>query len=277
MWSFTVKSDGPFYKSDQSGSLTVFRRLEVGFPAPLPPQARRLMGSPTQDMLGNWKMHAGEPGEKLFVGISVQHPEMGSCFTATLSAREVSPSRLGPALFFWMMPQKVALWIYWQVSGDLVSQSAFPGDLETWPPLSPAPAPPYFAGCQALVEKAVLRPASEVFESSVQGGRPVARWGAALSSHDGGRGAARRRPPSGQRGGGGRGHGPVVRVEGRRVALVLALVLAGYGWSRLASRYFPGILPCIMNDLLPRSECMQAGESTGASEGLAKGRRGGER
>ncbi|CAB1184613.1 unnamed protein product [Spirodela intermedia] len=76
--------------------------------------AKPLHVSPFMDMLGNWKIHAGEPGDKLFVGISVQHPEMGSYFTATLSAKEVSSSRPSPALFFWLMPQKVALWIYWQ-------------------------------------------------------------------------------------------------------------------------------------------------------------------
>ncbi|MQL98171.1 hypothetical protein Taro_030886 [Colocasia esculenta] len=81
--------------------------------------AKPLHVSPFMDMLGNWNIRAGEPGGNLFVGISIQHPEMGNYFTATLAARRVSmhsfaPSPLGPAFFFWFMPQRVALWIYWQ-------------------------------------------------------------------------------------------------------------------------------------------------------------------
>uniref|UniRef100_A0A1D1XGY3 ADP-ribosylation factor GTPase-activating protein 3 n=1 Tax=Anthurium amnicola TaxID=1678845 RepID=A0A1D1XGY3_9ARAE len=81
--------------------------------------AKPLHVSPFMDMLGNWNIRAGEPGENLFIGISVQHPTMGNYFTATLRAKRVSTSsfsssQLSPALFFWLMPQKVALWIYWQ-------------------------------------------------------------------------------------------------------------------------------------------------------------------
>lgn len=69
-----------------------------------------------QDMLGNWKMRANAPGENLSLEILVQHPELGDYFAATLKAKKVQPSStLGPAFFFWLMPQKVALWIYWQV------------------------------------------------------------------------------------------------------------------------------------------------------------------
>ncbi|XP_078437351.1 DUF1365 family protein isoform X2 [Wolffia australiana] len=65
--------------------------------------AKPLHVSPFMDMLGSWKMHVGEPGEKLYVGISVQHPEMGNYFTATLSATRVSPSSQ-------VNPEAVKLW-----------------------------------------------------------------------------------------------------------------------------------------------------------------------
>lgn len=52
----------------------------------------------------------------LFLEISIQHPVLGNYFTATLEANRVCSSwAYNPALFFWLMPHKVALWIYWQV------------------------------------------------------------------------------------------------------------------------------------------------------------------
>ncbi|KAL5977185.1 hypothetical protein ACLOJK_021527 [Asimina triloba] len=60
-------------------------------------------------------MRANAPGENLSVEILVQHPELGDYFAATLKAKRVQPSwSVSPAFFFWLMPQKVALWIYWQ-------------------------------------------------------------------------------------------------------------------------------------------------------------------
>ncbi|KAF8413565.1 hypothetical protein HHK36_001556 [Tetracentron sinense] len=79
--------------------------------------AKPLHVSPFMDMLGNWSMRANEPGDDLFIAISVQHPNLGDYFTATLRAKRVSSSsswESDPAFFFWLMPQKVALWIYWQ-------------------------------------------------------------------------------------------------------------------------------------------------------------------
>lgn len=69
-------------------------------------------------MLGNWRIRANAPGDSLSVFISVQHPELGDYFVATLKAKRISLS-LGSdhGLFFWLMPHKVAFWIYWQVSG----------------------------------------------------------------------------------------------------------------------------------------------------------------
>ncbi|XP_058071483.1 uncharacterized protein LOC131220705 isoform X2 [Magnolia sinica] len=79
--------------------------------------AKPLHVSPFMDMLGNWRMRAKAPGEDLSLEISVQHPELGDYFTATLKAKRVHSSRSHClALFFWLMPQKVALWIYWQFS-----------------------------------------------------------------------------------------------------------------------------------------------------------------
>ncbi|KAI3979216.1 hypothetical protein MKX01_017041, partial [Papaver californicum] len=66
------------------------------------------------DMLGNWTIKATAPGNTLFISISVQHPKLGDYFIATLTAKRVSFGATNLALFFWLMPHKVALWIYWQ-------------------------------------------------------------------------------------------------------------------------------------------------------------------
>ncbi|KAG9439339.1 hypothetical protein H6P81_019504 [Aristolochia fimbriata] len=71
--------------------------------------------SPFMDMHGKWKMHANTPGEDLLLDISVQHPDLGNYFVASLKAKKVCHLQTHSlALFFWFMPQKVALWIYWQ-------------------------------------------------------------------------------------------------------------------------------------------------------------------
>lgn len=69
-------------------------------------------------MLGNWSIHADAPGADLFLAISVQHPTFGNYFTATLSAKrvDVSTDSLNLSLYFWLMPHKVAVWIYLQVN-----------------------------------------------------------------------------------------------------------------------------------------------------------------
>lgn len=78
--------------------------------------AKPLHVSPFMDMLGNWSIRADAPGAVLFLAISVQHPTLGNYFTATLSAKRVcsSSSSLTLAIYFWLMPHKVAMWIYWQ-------------------------------------------------------------------------------------------------------------------------------------------------------------------
>ncbi|KAK1309169.1 hypothetical protein QJS10_CPA09g00644 [Acorus calamus] len=78
--------------------------------------AKPLHVSPFMDMLGNWSIHANPPGENLFLMISSQHPTFGNYFTATLKAKRVgsTSSSLHSEIFFWLMPHKVAFWIYWQ-------------------------------------------------------------------------------------------------------------------------------------------------------------------
>ncbi|XP_058201042.1 uncharacterized protein LOC131315847 isoform X2 [Rhododendron vialii] len=66
-----------------------------------------------EDMLGNWKIRANAPGDSLFISISVHHPKLGEYFTATLTAERISSVAADSALFFWLMPHRVAVWIYW--------------------------------------------------------------------------------------------------------------------------------------------------------------------
>ncbi|XP_042454634.1 uncharacterized protein LOC122038770 [Zingiber officinale] len=78
--------------------------------------AKPLHVSPFMDMQGNWHMFADAPGEDLSLVISVQHPTLGNYFTASLHAKRVQSSSSSIFLekFFWLMPHKVAVWIYWQ-------------------------------------------------------------------------------------------------------------------------------------------------------------------
>ncbi|XP_010478388.1 PREDICTED: uncharacterized protein LOC104757357 [Camelina sativa] len=76
--------------------------------------AKSLQVSPFMDMLGNWKIRANEPGEELSVSIESKHPHLGNYFSATLKAKRIPTTLVSdPALFFWLMPHKVAVWIYW--------------------------------------------------------------------------------------------------------------------------------------------------------------------
>lgn len=76
--------------------------------------AKPLHVSPFMDMLGNWRIKATEPGDDLSVSILVQHPHLGEYFCATLRVKRVPPSMVPDhTLFFWLMPHKVAVWIYW--------------------------------------------------------------------------------------------------------------------------------------------------------------------
>ncbi|XP_022146678.1 uncharacterized protein LOC111015825 [Momordica charantia] len=76
--------------------------------------AKPLHVSPFMDMLGNWSIKASAPGDYLYVAISVQHPELGDYFSATLKVKRVSsPFGSDHSRFFYLMPHKVAIWIYW--------------------------------------------------------------------------------------------------------------------------------------------------------------------
>ncbi|KAJ8761874.1 hypothetical protein K2173_005585 [Erythroxylum novogranatense] len=75
--------------------------------------AKPLHVSPFMDMLGNWSISTAVPGDNLSVSISVQHPELGDYFVATLKAKRISSVLVSDLdMFFWLMPHKVALWIY---------------------------------------------------------------------------------------------------------------------------------------------------------------------
>lgn len=67
-----------------------------------------------QDMEGVWQMQAAAPGHELLLRIGVQHREYGTYFQAILKAKRVVGVR-DPEAYTWLMPHKVAFWIYWQV------------------------------------------------------------------------------------------------------------------------------------------------------------------
>ena len=77
-------------------------------------------------MLGSWNIKANDPGENLTISISVHHPELGNYFTASLKAKKLcSSSESDHAIFFWLMPHKVAVWIYWHVSLIFATPSSY--------------------------------------------------------------------------------------------------------------------------------------------------------
>ncbi|KAK1378428.1 TBC1 domain family member 14 like [Heracleum sosnowskyi] len=77
--------------------------------------AKCLHVSPFMDMLGDWKMKTRSIGNNLSVTVSVKHPVLGNYFTAFLTAKRVlSTSKVCYAFFFWFMPQKAAIYTYWQ-------------------------------------------------------------------------------------------------------------------------------------------------------------------
>lgn len=66
-------------------------------------------------MSGVWKMKACVPEQTITIKITVQHPEHGNYFTASLCVNRVECSHTSLEGFFWLMPHKTALGIYWQV------------------------------------------------------------------------------------------------------------------------------------------------------------------
>ncbi|KAL0363578.1 UNVERIFIED_CONTAM: hypothetical protein Scaly_1313000 [Sesamum calycinum] len=78
--------------------------------------AKPLHVSPFMDMLGNWSVKTNDPADNLHVVISVQHPQLGNYFTASLTAKRLaSLTAEDHSMFFWLMPHKVAFWIYWHM------------------------------------------------------------------------------------------------------------------------------------------------------------------
>ncbi|KAK9077413.1 hypothetical protein SSX86_005750 [Deinandra increscens subsp. villosa] len=75
--------------------------------------AKQLHVSPFMDMPGNWNMKTSVPGDNLVVNISVNHHKLGVYFTGSLTANRISSSSVEHAVFFWLMPHNVAIWIYW--------------------------------------------------------------------------------------------------------------------------------------------------------------------
>lgn len=75
------------------------------------------------DMDNTWHLKATPPGEGLKLSVVVTHPRLGQYFDAHLiakrctgpGARELNEhAGLGSLLRYGFMPQRVALWIYWQ-------------------------------------------------------------------------------------------------------------------------------------------------------------------
>lgn len=86
-----------------------------------------------QDMKAVWHMQAATPGQELFLRIGVQHPDYGNYFQAILKAKRVERA-VDPEAFTWIMPHKVAFWIYWQVMNFTQRQreSFVPAGYLTW-------------------------------------------------------------------------------------------------------------------------------------------------
>lgn len=75
--------------------------------------AKPLHVSPFMDMKAVWRMQAATPGQELLLRIGCQHPDLGNYFEAILKAKRVERG-VDPEVFTWIMPHKVAFWIYWQ-------------------------------------------------------------------------------------------------------------------------------------------------------------------
>ncbi|KAG0565517.1 hypothetical protein M758_8G191400 [Ceratodon purpureus] len=75
--------------------------------------AKPLHVSPFMDMKAVWQMQAATPGQELLLRIGAQHPDLGNYFLAILKAKRVERA-VDPEAFTWIMPHKVAFWIYWQ-------------------------------------------------------------------------------------------------------------------------------------------------------------------
>lgn len=73
-----------------------------------------------------WRMQAATPGQELLLRIGCQHPDLGNYFEAILKAKRVERG-VDPEVFTWIMPHKVAFWIYWQVMNFTCKESVILG------------------------------------------------------------------------------------------------------------------------------------------------------
>lgn len=103
-------------------------------------------------MSSSWTIKASTPGEKLELTFVAKHPDLGPYFTASLQATRVTREVKDPDAFFWLMPHKVAVWIYWQ---------AF---WLWWKGVAPIPHPKYVDGSR--YKERVLKRAQEEEGSS---------------------------------------------------------------------------------------------------------------
>jgi DUF1365 family protein len=71
--------------------------------------------SPLQDMRSTWILHATDPAATLSLSVSCDHPELGRFFDAALTARRIPPPASSERWAF-LMPHKVAVWIYWHAA-----------------------------------------------------------------------------------------------------------------------------------------------------------------
>eukprot|EP00908_Phaeocystis_cordata_P025670 Transcript_813.p1 GENE.Transcript_813~~Transcript_813.p1 ORF type:complete len:335 (-),score=115.65 Transcript_813:894-1841(-) len=77
--------------------------------------------SPLQDMRSSWSLRAPAPGASLEVHVGCEHPEMGHFFDAMLQATRLPPEQAAAVsrrseVWSWLMPHKVAVWIYWHAA-----------------------------------------------------------------------------------------------------------------------------------------------------------------
>ncbi|KAK9842105.1 hypothetical protein WJX81_008576 [Elliptochloris bilobata] len=122
--------------------------------------------SPLMDMHSTWTLRAEAPGERLALAVSAAHPELGDFFSAKLRARRDARAArneragLATLLRYGYLPQRIALWIYWQAVvllckgarffpypdphlSDFLLEAASQGNVVPWPRVhGNAPAAP---------------------------------------------------------------------------------------------------------------------------------------
>lgn len=93
--------------------------------------------SPLMDMKGRWRLRAPAPRDTLVLVVSVTHPHLGDFFFASLEARHSKVNArsecagLQLAARYAFMPQRIALWIYWEAVRLLLKGVPFHGPPDT--------------------------------------------------------------------------------------------------------------------------------------------------